>query len=131
MPDHDRRRENRNSCTLTIGVFLSQGRDGPAVSPVFQGILTSITRYGAGIALAEIMADRTHLVYGPMESETLLLNIVFPSQGQDGSPFTLPVRPVWLNKEQENEDLPQFRLGVEFLEPLPTAIFQLLNRQQR
>ncbi|MHB8809291.1 MAG: hypothetical protein ACYC9M_04685 [Desulfobulbaceae bacterium] len=130
MPDHDRRRENRNSCTLAIGVFLSQGRDGLAVSPVFQGILTSITRYGAGIALAEIMTDRTHLVYGPMESEILLLNIVFPSQGQD-SPLTVPVRPVWLNKGPENEKLPQFRLGVEFLEPLPAAIFQRLNRHQR
>jgi len=98
MPDHDRRRQNRNSCTQTIEVFLSQGRNGRAVSPVFQGVLTSITRYGAGIALAEVMADRTHLVYGPMESETLQLNIVFPAQGQD-SPLILSVRPVWLNKE--------------------------------
>lgn len=130
MSDLNRRRENRNSCTLAIGVFLSQGMDGLAVSPVFQGILTSITRYGAGIALAEIMADRTHLVYGPMESEILLLNIVFPSQGQTPS-LTLPVRPVWLNKEPENENLPQFRLGVEFLEPLPAAILQRLNRHQR
>ena len=130
MSDLNRRRENRNSCTLAIGVFLSNGTDGLAVSPVFQGFLTSITRYGAGIALAEIMADRTHLVYGPMESEILLLNIIFPSQGQD-TPFTLPVRPVWLNKEPENENLPQFRLGVEFLEPLPAAIFRRFNRPQR
>lgn len=130
MPDHDRRREDRKSSALAIGVFLSHGINGLAVSPVFQGVLTSITRYGAGIALAEVMADRTHLVYGPMESEALQLNIVFPSHGQD-SPLTLSVRPVWLDKEPENEDLPQFRLGVKFLEPLPPSIFQRLNRPQR
>jgi len=118
MPDHDRRRQNRNSCTQTIEVFLSQGRNGRAVSPVFQGVLTSITRYGAGIALAEVMADRTHLVYGPMESETLQLNIGLPGPGPGLSPYPLRTA-VWLNKEPENENLPPFRLGVKFLEPLP------------
>ena len=64
-----------------------------------------------------------------MESDALQLNIVFPAQDKD-DPFTLPVRPIWLKKEQ-SEGLPPFRLGVEFLEPLPTAILQRLNRHQR
>lgn len=129
MPDHDRRREDREHCPREIGVFLTQGQNGSAASPVFQGVLTSISRHGAGIALAEIMAGRTHLAYGPMDSDALQLNIVFPSQGQD-TPLTLPVRPIWLKREQ-GEGLPPFRLGVEFLEPLPAAILQRLNRRQR
>jgi hypothetical protein len=129
MPDHNRRREDREHCPLEIGVFLTMGKNGAAASPVFQGILTSISRHGAGIALAEIMSDRTHLAYGPMESDALQLNIVFPSQDQD-TPLSLPVRPIWLNREQSG-DLPPFRLGVAFLEPLPSAILQRLNRHRR
>lgn len=130
MPDHDRRLERRESCTLIIGLFLSQGRNGQVVSPVYPGVLTSISRSGAGIALAEVMADRTHLVYGPMDSDTLQLNIVFPPQGQE-PPLTLQVRPAWFNKVPESEDLPPFRLGVKFLEPLSAAIFRRLNRPPR
>jgi PilZ domain len=129
MPDHDRRREDREPCPPEIGVFLTRCSNGAVASPVFQGVLTSISRHGAGIALAEIMVDRTHLAYGPMESDTLQLNIVFSSQDQD-TPITLPVRPIWLNREQ-SEGLPPFRLGVEFLEPLTTAIFRRLNRPPR
>lgn len=128
MPDQDRRREDREHCPREIGVFLTQGNNGSAASQVFPGVLTSISRHGAGIALAEIMAGRIHLAYGPMESEALQLNIVLPAQGPD-TPLTLPVRPVWLKKEQ-GEGLPPFRLGVEFLEPLPPAILQRLNRLQ-
>jgi hypothetical protein len=129
VPDQERRREQRELCPPEIGVFLTLGRNGTAASPVFQGVLISISRYGAGIALAEIMADRTHLAYGPMGSDMLQLNIVLPFQNRE-TPLTLPVRPVWLKKEKD-EGLPPFRLGVEFLEPLPPAILQRLNRQPR
>ena len=129
MTDQERRREQRELCSPEIGVFLTQSRNGSAASPVFQGVLIRISRYGAGIALAEIMADRTHLAYGPMGSDTLQLNVILPSLDRE-TPITLPVRPVWLKKEQ-GEGLPPFRLGVEFLEPLSSAILQRLNRQPR
>jgi hypothetical protein len=129
VPDQERRREQRQLCPPEIGVFLTQGKNGAAASPVFQGVLISISRFGAGIALAEIMADRTHLAYGPMGSDTLQLNIVLPFPGRE-TPLTLPVRPVWLKKEQGG-GLPPFRLGLEFLEPLPPAILRRLNRQPR
>ncbi|HBI15848.1 MAG TPA: hypothetical protein DDY20_10115 [Desulfobulbaceae bacterium] len=128
MPEQERRREDREPCPREIGVFLTLGRNGAAASPVIEGVLTSISRHGAGIALAEIMAGRTHLAYGPMGSDALQLNIVFPSKDEDIH-LTLPVRPIWLKKEQ-GEGLPPFRLGVAFLEPLPPAILQRLNRQQ-
>lgn len=129
MPDRERRQEDRDVSLRKIGVFLSQGNNGLVASQVFDGILTSISRHGAGIALAEIMADRTHLVYGPMGSDDLRLNIVFPLLDQE-PPLTLPVRPVWLQKIQD-EELPPFRLGVEFLAPLPATILQRLNRLPR
>jgi len=123
------RRESRNSCNMDIDVYLSYGEDGEAVTPVFRGRLISLSRRGAGIALDEVMAGPTHLAYGPMESDTLRLTLVFHLQEDDDN-LRVDTRPVWLNKEQ-NEDIPPFRIGVEFIDPLTNEIFRRLNRQYR
>lgn len=123
------RQENRSSCNTEIGVYLSQGDDGTAVTPVFRGQLISLSRRGAGIALDEIMAGPTHLAYGPMGSDTLRLTLVFRLRENDGN-LLIDTRPVWLNKEQD-EDIPPFRIGVEFVDPLTNEIFRQLNRQYR
>ena len=129
MPDTDRRCEHRAPCALAIELFLARGGNGTGPPlPAVPGVLTSISRYGAGIALAEVMVGRTHLAYGPMDSDILQLNMVLPPQGQD-APSTLQVRPVWLKRETADDGLPPFRLGVEFVSPLPPAIYQHLNRQ--
>lgn len=114
---------------MEIGVYLSRGKDGPAVTPVFRGQLISLSRRGAGIALDEVMAGPTHLAYGPMESDTLRLTLVFSLRENDGN-LRIDTRPVWLNKEQ-NEDIPPFRIGVEFIDPLTNELFRQLNRQYR
>lgn len=129
MIKKERRREERQPCNLVVGAFLSQGPNGPHVSPVFDGWLMSLSRRGAGIALTEVMAGQTHLVYGPMESAQLQFNIVFTLPDRE-QPITLAARPVWLNKEKD-ANIPPFRLGVEFLEPLPDDLFRQLNRQFR
>ena len=128
MPDAVRRREHRDPCALAIELVLVWGVNGSEALPAVPGVLTSISRSGAGIALAEVMVGRTHLAYGPMESDILQLNMILPPQGQGTSP-TLPVRPVWLRRESADDGLPPFRLGVEFIDPLPPAIYQHLNRQ--
>jgi len=127
MTEKDRRREQRHSCSRPVGLFLSRGPDGPAVSPVFEGQLLSLSRWGAGIALSEVMAGSTHLAYGPMESSTLQLNVVF-SLPDGEEQLTVPVRPIWLDKIQ-TEDMPPFRIGVEFVVPLAKELLLRLNRQ--
>ena len=129
MNDTERRREQRHSCNQQVGVYLSQGRDDSAVTPIFNGLLTSLSRRGAGIALDEVMAGPVHLAYAPMESDNLQLNIVFTLPGHPEQ-LTVPAYPIWLDKVQ-NEDLPPFRIGVEFAEPLKNELFQQLNRQLR
>lgn len=127
MSEQDRRRERREACTLEIEVFLRENGSGRAVSPPFPGVLTSISRHGAGIALREVMANRTHLVYGPQESAALQLVVVLPVGAGEDLP-ALAVRPVWFRKDPP-ADLPPFRLGVEFVDPLPPAIFREVNRR--
>lgn len=114
---------------MEIGVYVSRGEDGPAVTPVFRGQLISLSRRGAGIALDEVMAGPTHLAYGPMESDALRLTLVFPLRGNNKN-LRIDTRPVWLNKEQ-NDDIPPFRIGVEFIAPLTSELFRQLNRQYR
>lgn len=127
MIENERRQENRHSRIQQIGVYLSQGLDGAGISPVFSGQLLSISRSGAGIALDKIMSGSTHMVYGPMESDALQLNIIFSFQDSKKT-ITVPALPVWLDKKQ-SENIPPFHIGVEFIKPLTNEQLQQLNRQ--
>lgn len=123
------RQESRNACNMEVGVYLSHGIDGKAMTPVFRGRLISLSRRGAGIALDEVMAGPTHLAYSPMESEAIRLTLVFLLQENDEN-LRIESRPVWLNKQQ-HDDIPPFRIGVEFIDPLTNELFRQLNRQYR
>ncbi len=116
MTDNKRRREKRHCKTVSIGVYLSRGPDGPSISPVFSGYLTNLSANGASIALDKIMFGAIHLAFGPMESDTLQMNIVFNCL-ESGETIILPVRPVWLDKKSE-PGLPPFHIGVRFTKPL-------------
>lgn len=129
MFNQDRRREIREPCTLHIDVFLRERGGGEPVSPFFAGVLISFSRHGAGIALREVMAGRTHLIYGPQESSALELVLRLPVPG-GGPALTLAVHPVWLRKEAADQ-LPPFRVGVEFVEPLPAEVYREANRLLR
>jgi len=126
--EFDRRKENRHTASPSAGIYLSQGKDGPAISPIFNGQLITISRRGAGIALHEIMTDRTHLAYGPMESETLQLNITL--QLNDHESIIIPAKPIWFNKKT-HQNIPPFRIGLEFLEPLTLKELNLINKHFR
>lgn len=122
----ERRRENRKTCNLQIGVFLSQGKNGPALTPPFQGLLVSLSRQGADVALDEIMYDRTHLALAPMGSDLLLLNIILPA-GEADDPLTIPAKPVWFDKKT-GTGIPPFRIGLKFTEFLTPNQYQRINR---
>lgn len=124
MTQPDRRREQRHACSRPVGVYLARGPDGPAVSPVFEARLITLSLWGACIALNEIMAGSTHLAYGPMESNALQLTITFSTA--TGEPLTVPSRPIWLDKIQDGE-MPPFRIGVEFISPLTKEQLLLVN----
>jgi hypothetical protein len=122
----DRRKEKRQESNLKVGIFLSQGRNGPAITPSFQGQLVSFSRQGADIALDEIMYDRTHLALDPMGSDQLQFNIVLPSEEADDS-FTIPAKPVWFDKKT-GTGIPPFRIGIQFAESLTSKQLQMINR---
>ena len=94
---HDRRKESREKTSLPAGIYLSQGSEGMAVSPVFYGQLISLSRRGAGIALHEVMVDRTHLAFGPMENDNLFLTIQL--QLNDHEPLIIQAQPIWFDKK--------------------------------
>jgi len=122
----ERRNEERQSCNFKVGVFLSQGKNGPSLSPPFWGKLMSISRQGAGIALDAIMFERTHLALGPMSSDTLQLNIIVSSDDVD-TQLTFPVKPVWFDKKSD-ATMPPFRIGLEFLEVLTSEQLRQVKR---
>ncbi|MDW7771603.1 MAG: PilZ domain-containing protein [Desulfobulbaceae bacterium] len=121
----DRRKEKRQACNLNVGVFLSEGKNGPAITPSFQGQLLNISRRGADIALDEIMYDRTHLALAPMESKLVVLNVVLPAEDVD-NPLTVSALPVWFDKKFDTE-LPPFRIGLHFTEILTSKQYQIIN----
>ena len=110
-----------------VEIFLSQGENGQAVTPLFQCHLVSYSRQGAEIALKEIMFESTHLALTPMGSGQLLLNINLPG-GETESPFTVSAKPVWFNKISE-EGLPPFRIGLLFTESLSSRQMKQINKK--
>lgn len=121
----DRRKEKRQGINRKVGVFLSQGKNGPAITPHLQGQLVSFSRQGADIALDEIMYDRTHLALGPMGSDQLQFNIIIPAEEADNS-FTISAKPVWFDKKT-GTGMPPFRIGLKFTEQLTFKQLELIN----
>lgn len=109
-----------------VDVFLTQGNDGPSITPLFKAHLVSFSRQGADVALTEIMYESTHLALTPMSSRNLLINITMPAGNPENS-FTVAARPVWFDKKNE-PDIPPFRIGLQFIENLSAKQFQLINR---
>ena len=122
----ERRKEKRQACSLEVGVFLSQGKNGPAINPPFAGQLVSLSRQGADVALDEIMHDRTHLALAPMGSDQFLLNIILPAEGADKNSLTISAQPVWFDKKT-GTGLPPFRIGLQFTELLTAKQFQFIS----
>jgi hypothetical protein len=126
MTEQERRRESRVSSALRAGLFLGKDIDDPQATHVHWGQLITLSRLGAGIALDEIMADRVHLAFAPMESDELTLNLVVPLDNQE-TPLVIPVRPIWFNKEYA-PDIPPFRIGIEFRPPLSSRQMKQITK---
>lgn len=110
----ERPRDQRFNCQGEAALYLCDANGHTAMTKRLMGSVVDISSTGVSVALAEVITERVHLVYGPMESNHLHLRIVF---FLEESELVVPVRTVWFNKKINEEERP-FRLGMEFLEPL-------------
>ncbi len=107
-------REKRFACNGRAGLFLTDKTGQTAMTERIHGQLLDISSNGASLALAEIITDRKHMAYTPMESDLFRLSVVFYLDDEE---IVLPAKTVWFNKKISGEELP-FRIGMEFLQPI-------------
>ena len=107
-------REERFSCHGRAGLFLADKNAQNPLTERLYGKLLDISCNGASLALAEVINDRLHLAYGPMESDRLKLHIVLYIDDEE---LVIPVTPTWFNKKLSEDVLP-FRIGMEFITPI-------------
>ncbi|MBU0680340.1 MAG: PilZ domain-containing protein [Proteobacteria bacterium] len=120
----DKPREERYPCHGTASLFLAAAIDPTARTKKLQGQLLDISCNGASLALAEIITDRKHLAYAPMESDLLKLYIVL---NIDDEELIMPVTTTWFNKKLSEEILP-FRIGIEFVTNLTSEQLKKIRR---
>ncbi len=111
----EQQREERYPCHGKAGLFLADQNGHTALTEILHGQLLDISSRGASLALAEIITDRKHLAYAPMESDRYKLYIVL-FLGDDEELIT-PVKTTWFNKKL-SEEISPFRIGMEFVTPL-------------
>ncbi len=110
-------REERFPGHGRAGLFLADAHGQTAMTERLHGQLLDISCNGASLALAEIITDRKHMAYAPMESDQFTLHIVFYL---DDGEFIIPVKTTWFNKKLTAENLP-FRIGLELLKPITSG----------
>ena len=114
--EQEKPRKERFPCHGRAGLFLADSTGGIPVTERLHGELIDISCHGASLALSEIITDRKHMAYTPMESDEFTLYIVLYLE--DGE-LVVPVHTSWFNKKLSEEELP-FRIGMEFLKPILT-----------
>lgn len=114
MTRDEQPREKRFACDGKADLFLTDKNYQTAMTERLHGQLLDISAKGASLALAEIITDRKHMAYTPMESDLFKLNLVLYITDEE---LVLPVKTIWFNKKISGEELP-FRIGMEFLKPL-------------
>lgn len=107
-------REERYACHGKVGLFLTDRNGQNAITKRLHGQLLDISGNGACLSLAEIIIDRKHLAYAPMESDNFKLHIVFYLEEGE---FIVAAKTTWFNKKLSEEDLP-FRIGMEFFKTI-------------
>jgi len=88
-------------------------------------LLLDLSRQGAGLKLSQVLIDGRHLFYAALDSETILIEIVFRATDDAEEMPPIPARPVWLNRDMEDSTMP-FRMGVQFIDEIPSAVFSRL-----
>lgn len=117
-------REERYPCHDKAGLFLAATNNPTAMTERLHGQLLDISCKGASLALAEVITDRKHLAYAPMESDLLKLYVVLYLEDEE---LILPVRPTWFNKKLSEKILP-FRIGMEFITPITSEQLKKIRR---
>lgn len=120
----DQPREERYPCHGKAGLFLADKNAETNMTERLYGQLLDISCSGASLALAEVITDRKHLAYAPMESDRLKLFIVLYLEEEE---FIVPVKTTWFNKKLSEEYLP-FRIGMEFVTPITSEQLKKIRR---
>lgn len=118
-------REKRFPCHGKASLFLADKSGGQALTDRLHGQLLDISNHGASMALDEIITDRLHMAYTPMESDRYSLHIVLYLGEEE---YICLVQTTWFNKKLGAEEMP-FRIGMEFHEPLTSEQLRAIRNQ--
>jgi hypothetical protein len=122
----ERRLAKRYATQEKVRLFLRDETSLQRLTEPVTANLFDISSGGAGIRLAQVIIDRNHIFYAPLDSPGKILCLEFSMiTTDDGDPFVIPVRPVWLDRSLEDHKVP-FRIGVEFLEKFPKDILKIV-----
>ncbi len=122
----ERRLAKRYATEEKVNLFLRDAADSQRLTETVEANLIDISLHGAGIRLLQVVIDGNHIFYAPLDSPDKVLCLEFPLiTTDDGDPFVIPTRPVWLDRCLEDSKAP-FRIRVEFLEKLPKDILQIV-----
>ena len=122
----ERRLAKRYRTKEEVRLFLREAEGLQKLAGPLPAGLVDISLTGAGIRMTQVVVDRHHIFYASLDSPDMALCLEFPQiTTDDGEPFVIPVRPVWLDRDLDDSATP-FRLGVEFLEKFPKDILKIV-----
>lgn len=111
-----RRKNRRSAHQQDVDLFLYDKSNKSQLTVGVPALLLNLSKHGAGLKCSQVLIDGNHLFYAALDSETIFLNIVFrPLADTDEETMTLLARPVWLNRDMEDRDMP-FSMGVQFVD---------------
>ncbi len=111
-----RRKNRRSSHQQDVVLFLYDKSNKSQLTVGVPALLLNLSKHGAGLKCSQVLIDGNHLFYAALDSDTIFLNIVFrPLADTDEEIMTLLARPVWLNRDMEDRDMP-FSMGVQFVD---------------
>ncbi len=110
-----RRKNRRSSHQQDVDLFLYDKSNKAQLTAGVPALLVNLSKQGAGLKCSQVLIDGNHLFYAALDSDTIFLNIVFrPKEDTDEEIMTLLARPVWLNRDMEDSNMP-FSMGVQFV----------------
>lgn len=110
-----RRKNHRSFHQQDVDLFLYDKSNKSQLTVGVPALLLNLSKHGAGLKCSQVLIDGNHLFYAALDSDTIFLNIVFRSMEGTDKEMALLARPVWLNRDMEDRDMP-FSIGVQFVD---------------
>jgi hypothetical protein len=123
---NNRREHPRISTRQDVELYLYDKSTDTQLTERVPARLSDLSKKGAGLKFTQVLIDGRHLFYTALDSETIFIGIIFRPM-DDASEETPPLlaRPVWLNRDMEDNIMP-FRMGVQFIDEIQSAVFSRL-----